>query len=181
MTPTETLKHEHQIILLVLTGAEREVTQIGETGRVSAETVGEMVDLFRNFVDRCHHAKEERHLFPRMQERGIPREGGPIEVMLHEHDLGRAHVRAMAEALPQAAEGDAEAAATVAEHLGGYAELLRAHIDKENTILFVIADQVLTAEYQRELEEAFERLEAEEIGAGVHEKYHQLAHRLAEG
>ncbi len=26
---------------------------------------------------------------------------------------------------------------------------------------------------------AFDRVEAEEIGVGVHEKYHQLAHELA--
>jgi len=33
----------------------------------------------------------------------------------------------------------------------------------------------------RQLSVAFEKVEAEEIGEGVHEKYHQLAHELAEG
>jgi len=29
------------------------------------------------------------------------------------------------------------------------------------------------------LEAAFERVEAEEMGEGTHERYHELAHRLA--
>lgn len=36
-------------------------------------------------------------------------------------------------------------------------------------------------ENQRALEEAFERVEREEIGRGVHEKYYELAQRLAKG
>jgi hemerythrin-like domain-containing protein len=58
---------------------------------------------------------------------------------------------------------------------------LRAHIDKENNILFPMADQLFTPKDQEELIEAFEKVEAEEMGEGVHEKYHQLAHDLAKG
>src|SRR5664280_1393811 len=64
MSPTETLNHEHKIVLMVLEGAEREATAIKAGAAVHAEKVEQMVDFFKNFVDRCHHAKEERHLFP---------------------------------------------------------------------------------------------------------------------
>jgi hemerythrin-like domain-containing protein len=57
------------------------------------------VDFVRNFADRCHHAKEEENLFPRMEARGVPRDGGPIGVMLFEHEEGRAYVRAIAGAI----------------------------------------------------------------------------------
>jgi hemerythrin-like domain-containing protein len=57
--------------------------------------------------------------------------------------------------------------------------MLRAHIDKENSILYPIADRVFTAEDQQELMEAFDRVEAEEMGEGTHERYHQLAHEWA--
>lgn len=180
MTPIETLKHEHQIILLVLGAAEREAQQIQDSGTVRGETVAEMVDLFRNFADACHHAKEERHLFVKMQERGMPLHSGPIAVMLQEHDEGRRLVRAVAEALPGAQSGDAEAIAAVKNNLSTYARLLRAHIAKEDNVLYPMADQLFTAEDQRSLTEAFDRVEAEETGEGVHEKYHQLAHKLAE-
>ena len=42
-----------------------------------------------------------------------------------------------------------------------------------------MADQLLSAKDDQALFEAFEKIEAEEMGEGVHEKYHQLAHNLA--
>ena len=180
MRPTETLKHEHQIILLALGAAEREVISIEATGRIHADRVEQMLDLFPNFADRCHHAKEEKLLFVKMGERGMPVQGGPIAVMLQEHEMGRRFLRAAAEALPHARSGDARAVAAVRDALGGYARLLRAHIYKEDNVLFPMADQLFSPDDQRELTEAFDRVEAEEIGEGVHDRYHQLAHELAE-
>jgi hemerythrin-like domain-containing protein len=180
MTPTETLKHEHQIILMVLGAAEREVNSIQSTGRVHADRVAQMLDFFPNFADRCHHAKEEKLLFVKMEERGMPAQGGPIAVMLHEHDQGRQFLRACREALPQAEAGEAAAVASLRDNLGGYARLLRPHIYKEDSILYPMADQLFSPEDQRVLAEAFDRVEAEEIGEGVHDKYHQMAHDLAE-
>ncbi len=178
MTATETLKQEHQVILLVLDAAEREVQSIQAGGTVHADTVAEMVDFFRNFADTCHHAKEEKLLFVKMQERGMPADSGPIAVMLQEHDQGRRLVRAVAGALPAT---DPEAVATVRDSLQAYAALLRAHIAKEDNILYPMADRLFSTDDQRHLRQAFDRVEAEEIGPGVHEKYHELAHRLAEG
>jgi hemerythrin-like domain-containing protein len=179
MMPTETLKHEHQIILLVLDAAEREVRSIQNSGKVHAEELDRMLDFFRNFADRCHHAKEEELLFVKMQERGMPVRGGPIAVMLQEHDEGRRWVKAVADALPQASSGDASALTSVRSNLLAYVQLLRAHIDKEDNVLYPMADRLFTSEDQQVLTEAFEKVEAEEMGEGVHEKYHQLAHDLA--
>jgi hemerythrin-like domain-containing protein len=180
MSPTETLKHEHKIVLMVLEGAEREATAIKAGTEVHAEKVQQMVEFFRNFVDRCHHAKEERHLFPALATKGFSPESGPVGVMLHEHEQGRAAVRAIAAALPGARGGDREAATELAGALLGYVELLRGHIFKEDNVLFPMADQVLPADEQARLARAFDDVEREEIGPGVHERYHQLAHELAE-
>jgi len=180
MQPTKTLSHEHQVILLVLDAAEREARHIQSNNTVHADKVEKMVDFFRTFADRCHHAKEEKLLFEKMYQRGMPRHTGPIAVMLQEHDQGRAHVRAMAEVLPGASGGDPAALTRLRENLLGYAQLLRAHIQKEDNILYPMADDILLPADQEDLAKAFERVEAEEIGPGIHEKYHQLAHELAE-
>jgi len=181
MRPTEILKREHEVILLVLETAEREVDSVEDTGKVDSDRIGKMLDFFRNFADRCHHAKEENLLFASMQERGMPRNSGPLATMLVEHEEGRARVQAAADALPRAAQGDPSALAAVRENLSAYIELLRAHIGKEDGILYPMADQLLSAQDQRLLEERFERVEAEEMGDGVHQKYHDLAHELAGG
>ncbi len=178
MTPTETLRHEHDIILLVLDGIERGANALQEKLAEDPDWLDTIVDFVRNFADRCHHGKEEKHLFVRLQERGIPKEGGPIGVMLQEHEQGRAFIRTVAEAAFGAKAGEAHALETSTTQLLGYVRLLREHIKKENEILFVIADQVLTPDDQIELQQAFDRVEAEEMGEGTHERYHQLAHEL---
>lgn len=178
--PTDILRHEHMVIRMVLDAARREAEGIDQTRKVDAKRVGKLVDFFRNFADRCHHAKEEDHLFRRMQQRGLPAEGGPIEAMEREHEEARLHLGAICEALPKAARGEAPAVEAVRMHLRDYADMLAEHIDREDKVLYPTADRILTSEDQQALAEAFERVEAEEIGKGVHERYHQLAHELAE-
>jgi hemerythrin-like domain-containing protein len=181
MTPIELLMHEHQIILMVLGAVEREAQRIQDSGQVNAEKTEQMVDFIRDFADRCHHAREEGLLFVRMQERGMPAQGGPIGVMLMEHVEGRRLVKAVAEALADAAKGDPQAVVAVRDSLLGYTRLLRAHIGKEDNVLYPMAERILTPEDQQWLTDEFDRVEAEEMGAGVHEKCHQMAHELAGG
>ena len=87
-----------------------------------------MNHFFENGVltaDRCHHGKEEAHLFPAMEARGFLRSGGPTGVMLDEHEQGRACVRGMADAIDAAAAGDAAAQRRFLDHAAGYVGLLR--------------------------------------------------------
>ena len=179
MTPTHLLKEEHQIILFVIGAAEREVEDIDRTGKVDGEKVEKIIDFLRNFADRCHHAKEEDILFVRMEEKGVPSDSGPIFVMLREHEENRKNVAAMAGALPKAAAGEKSSVAAVRDNLSAYAGRLRAHIAKEDDVLYPMADRLFSGDDQRRLAEAFEKVEKEEVGEGVHEKYHRLAEELA--
>jgi hemerythrin-like domain-containing protein len=178
MNPTGTLKHEHQIVLLIMQAAESEAKHIAETGSLRPERVEQIVDFSKNFTDRCHHAKEEKHLFVMLQQRGMPSGSGPVAVMLAEHEMGRKLIKAISEALPNAKAGDAFAVTSVRDNLTAYVELLRNHIQKEDNVLFPMADRLLSAADQQALAAEFEKVEAEEMGEGTHEKYHQLAHNL---
>jgi hemerythrin-like domain-containing protein len=75
-----------------------------------------------------------------MESKGIPREGGPIGVMLLEHQQGRQRVRAMADDLESADGGDAVSMERVLDQGQAFLELLRGHINKEDNILFNMAD-----------------------------------------
>lgn len=180
MTPTEILKHEHKVVLMVMDGAAREAEGIFNSGMIDAEKLDRMVDFFQNFTDRCHHAKEEKYLFPLLMERGLPETGGPIAALLEEHNRGRQRVEAIVGNIDSASVGDPPAVAALQENLSAYVVLLRAHIGKENNVLFPTADRIITADDQRKLVAAFERVEADEMGEGTQEKYHQFAHELAD-
>ena len=66
------------------------------------------------------------------------------------------------------------------ENIRSYAELLEQHINKENNVLFAMADRVLTEETQDELYDKFEELEENIIGKGKHEELHKRLEILSE-
>ncbi len=175
--PTQTLKNEHDLILEALAAVERKVAAIQAGAAPDPSYFEKAVEFLRTFADRCHHGKEEDLLFKRMAERGFPVQGGPIAVMLHEHDLGRGYIHGIAEGAAKMWT-DGSAAAQIAENAQAYIALLRNHISKENNILFPMADQVLAAEDQDDLSRAFAKFEAEQMGAGVHDSMHKLLEEL---
>lgn len=179
MRPTELLKEEHQGIKTGLHILGRIADKLNAGQPVPTEHMEQLVDFIRTFADRCHHGKEEDLLFTAMERAGVPREGGPIAVMLLEHDQGRGYVRAMADALPGYRAGDPAAAQKFAQNAYNYIALLTQHIDKEDNILYVIADMHLSDEQQVRLLEDFDRVEAERIGPGKHEEYHRMLDRLS--
>jgi hemerythrin-like domain-containing protein len=139
MLATETLRHEHDLIERVLVLLS-DTAQALRFGRHVPEGYREWaVEFIRRFADGCHHAKEEEVLFPLLEQRGIPRQGGPIGVMLYEHEVGRKCVGRMADSLPDANNDPVTFAAAAEE----YVALLRQHIFKENNVLFRMADTVL--------------------------------------
>jgi len=171
---TDALKQEHRIIEKVLAVLEG----LTERAESPLEIWQKAYDFIRNFADQCHHHKEEKILFPALEKRGIPSEGGPIHTMLMEHEEGRAYVRGVSEAL-ELAKTDPEAATpALFENARAYLLLLRQHILKEDEILFHLADEVLTAEDQKKLMCEFEEHEAKEIGGGLHERYLKIAEEL---
>ncbi|HWQ27510.1 MAG TPA: hemerythrin domain-containing protein [Dehalococcoidia bacterium] len=168
MTSTDALRRDHEVIERALRVMERAALRLEAGQTLSPEVLSSAVDFVRNFADGCHHAKEELALFPRLVERGLMRDGGPIGVMLHEHDLGRAYIRRLEDALDR---DDREA---TVDALQSYTALLRNHILKENEVLFPMADRLLSDTDQRELLAAFERIERDRIGATVLERYGAL-------
>ncbi|MGE5263646.1 MAG: hemerythrin domain-containing protein [Acidobacteriota bacterium] len=174
MKATQVLMDEHEGILAMLAVVEAAAYRLRDGKDVPADLFSNSVGFFRNFADKCHHGKEEAQLFPTLVERGIPNEGGPVGTMLIEHDQGRAFIRGMDEAAQRYEKGDKSAAPALIQNTLGYVRLLREHIDKENGVLFPMADQVLSDRDQDRLYEAFEVIEAEEMGPGVHERYHAM-------
>ncbi len=180
MKPTEILSNEHRVIEQVLSCLEEMIRQSDSHGKLPEQPARDAIAFFRMFADRCHHGKEETHLFPAMEAKGFPREEGPTGVMIREHDQGRAHVLGMNEAVAGAAAGDTASLKEFAHHGQGYIDLLREHIEKEDHCLYSMANQAFTEADQQALLAAFEKVESEELDAGTHETYLTIANNLAD-
>ena len=174
---TELLSDEHRVIERVLAVLQKLTTRPVET---SLESWRKALDFFSHFADKCHHFKEEQVLFPAMEEHGIPREGGPIGMMLMEHEEGRSYVRSMQAAIPLVETKNEAAKEILIDKAKAYLQLLKEHIQKEDEVLFRIADDVIPADEQKQLLRSFEEHEAKEMGTGVHEKYLKLVEELEE-
>jgi hemerythrin-like domain-containing protein len=149
--PSATLRAEHRIIERVLRVLDRLVSRLAEDGVVERDALRQCVEFFRLFADACHHAKEEDLLFPALEHRGIPREGGPIGVMLHEHRVARALTRDMGDALDAIDCNEPDGPRRFETAARQYLELLTNHIAKEDNVLFMIGDRVLTEDDQQSL------------------------------
>ncbi len=178
MSATETLRHEHDAILKMLDATEEVARRLQANEPVGGEILDGLLEFFREFADHCHHGKEEEVLFPFLEQKGMPREGGPIDVMLLEHEQGRALVRGMADAAAAYHKGESAAGQRWANAASGYVYLLREHIDKENNVLFVLAERLLSSEEQARLARQFETIELEKMGAGTHERLHASMNEL---
>lgn len=119
------LRGEHAVILSKVDALERTIAS-GET-----PDVGEYVEFFRTYVEERHHAKEEGTLFPRMRENQFL--SGVVDALLDEHDEARRIVEELG-----SGGGDPVTL------LSSYAQNLRWHIAKEDTMIFEAAQHALS-------------------------------------
>jgi hemerythrin-like domain-containing protein len=178
MKATQILVHEHEVITQALTALDAMAGRLAAGQAVPQSDLEALLEFFTVFADGCHHAKEEGILFPALEAAGMPRDGGPIGVMLEEHGEGRRLVVRMRQELGAVA-GDAAARRRFADAAREYVAVLEQHIAKENGVLLPGADRMLSEQKDREITAAFERHEELEMGPGVHARFHRLLDELA--
>ncbi len=179
MKATDILSEEHRIILNVLECLGKIAEEAEEKKTLNATSANAAINFIRNFADRCHHAKEEDCLFEVLVQHGIPRDGGPIGVMLMEHDTGRGYVRGMAQSVDAAAQGVQDAVQKFIQNVRDFIALLQNHIYKEDHVLFPMADRTLGAETGDVLLSDFKKIESE-AGGKRHSEYIEVAKNLCE-
>ncbi len=144
----------------------------------AAEDARQLMRFFSLFGDKCHHSKEERHFFPSVEAARLPFDQDSIDTLVREHREGWEYLEAMQRQLDLYNEGDASAGAVFRQQADAYAEMLDGHIDREEEEILHHAEAAFSAQEDRRLAVAFERLERQEIGEGVHEEFHALLEDL---
>ncbi len=177
MRSTQELVREHGVIESVLRALDLKLNEADRTGAVPVDFLRDVVRFSQSFVDRCHHGKEERCLFPCLEKRGIPKDGGPIGVMLQEHEMGRRLVQQIAERLDLYERGGADAG-EVFEVCRMYVDLLRGHILKENHLLFPMGEQVMADQDDKRVQRCYEG-GTRAMDRGEHERLLDFARALS--
>jgi len=159
MEATEILMTEHRAIERGLTVLERCASMMEAGNDVPAQALSDILDFIKKFADRCHHGKEEGFLFPALQRSGLPKQAGPLAVMMQDHDDGRRLVVAMSGALAGVSAGESSAIDGFCRNAHAFASLLRDHISKEDNVLFAMADMRLSHDEKSRLSAEFHAAE----------------------
>jgi hemerythrin-like domain-containing protein len=168
---------EHQAILKMLNILEKILLVHKKDHIISIPHLNQIVIFFKVFIDKCHHGKEEKFLFPAFEEAGIPNEGGLMGIMSEEHHLGRQYVEEMSKAL-NLKENEDHNISRFSEASYRYTGLLRSHIEKENQILFPMGEARLSSMDRKKISDQFFQWEKNEIGWDQHESFHCLVENL---
>jgi len=141
---TRVLAEEHVQIRRVLEAFARYASWVCAAGDHDPRLARRFLGFFREFGDRRHHDEEERLLFPWLEAHGLPGRFGPLVVLRHEHELGRELRLALVLATDALIEEplDADERERFRELALRYVELGLAHMEKEESVLFPLVDEL---------------------------------------
>lgn len=176
---TASLRKDHDLIEKVIKSMEVTL-QLLKNGKTIPESILlPVIDFSKNFTDVCHHGKEEESLFPALEQAGMPRNMGPIAVMLMEHQMTRQIADRMEESAKEYL--GTGSSTKLASDIGEYIEHISAHLWKENNRLFMMAEMRLQGnsdQVNNSLDEV-EKLKLEKLGKNRAD-YENLVHQLAQ-
>lgn len=151
--------------------------RIASGRKVPLDALSQLIDFIGAFADGFHHRKEEDILFPALYLQGMAEEGGPLGVMHQQHEIGRSLIDELRQSVDALKNGSEVAGQLFIEDARRYTELLTAHIELEDSVLFRLADEVLEEEDKKYISDAFNQA-ASELGEGAVERYEQTASNL---
>jgi len=157
---TNALIEEHKLILRMLDLLQHNAEMTARREFKEYQFFLDAVDFIREYADSFHHAKEEDILFAALVKGGMPRENSPVAAMLMEHDQGRAYVKALESAVKRSLAGEEGLDQVIAENASGYISLLREHIEKEDSILYPLAERLIGADEREVIVQSYADAEA---------------------
>ena len=162
MNGIDLLIQEHTYVMRMLAIMRKASYKFMETNEIDYDDFDKMISFVRTFADGHHHKKEEIYLFNKMVEH-LGELGKKVITngMLVEHDLGRAHIGRLNDALIAYKNGDKEAKLDIIGNIVGYCTLLKSHIEKEDNVIFGFARRSLDAEILNIVDEECTKYEVE--------------------
>ncbi|AAK80442.1 hemerythrin-like domain-containing protein [Clostridium acetobutylicum] len=170
---------EHTYIKRMLIVVRNASINILNGGKIDYDDFYKMIDFIRNYADKHHHGKEENMLFNKM----VDELGNPIEKvinmgMLVEHNQGRSFIYDLEEALKRVKNGDDDSKVDVIANAVSYENLLKRHIEKEDSTVYTFASKNLSRETLDKINSECEKFEEIESKNKVQEKYIKLLEDL---
>lgn len=151
---------DHRIVREVLDSLELKLRQFEAKNEISISFMVSLTNFLSKFLDKCHHGKEEKCLFPSLEKLGVPREGGPIGVMISEHAEMKRLLNEIKSRLEEYSKGNVKAADVIGPCYD-FINLVRSHFFKEENIVFRIGAEIMSKEESFRTVDCYEGIERE--------------------
>ena len=175
-TWTDLLMADHEQTEKVIDALEK----VWREGAPEPALVKKAVRYFSEFADACHNQKEEQHLFPRLTAAGMPSHGGPLGVMLMEHERSKQLLGEFCDLGDRVVAGDSAAGGEMVNVFLEYGALLKNHYWKENDILYPMARRALGADDAAANVAGIVAIE-DSLGADTRARFQALAREMTQG
>ncbi len=144
---TTSLRRDHDLIEKVLKSMWSTIPLLQSGKTIPEPILNQVIDFSTNFTDVCHHGKEENSLFPELEKKGMPKNTGPITVMLMEHEVTR-KIGARMEVSAKTYLKSSDATQLITD-MQEYINHVVQHVWKENNRLFEMAEMALRNEAEQ--------------------------------
>lgn len=172
---------EHELIERSMASLKQCLDAIELSVDVDVVQLGRAIDFLLQFGDKIHNAKEETCLFPLMGSRGIPVQGGPLGVMLQEHEAERVLLTRMQVSLPDFSKLSFAERLQFKEEGLEYLKVRADHIWKENDVLYPMGRKVLSDADNASLLAEFARINREAYGDQAFAQFQAMVAEVEKG
>jgi hemerythrin-like domain-containing protein len=174
---TESLRRDHELIEKVIKAMQSTIELLNDKKQIPESILLPVIDFSKNFTDVCHHTKEEKSLFPALEEAGMPTTMGPIAMMLLDHQRSREIGNEMEKSAKEyLSSGNSE---KLIADMQLYVDHITEHLWKENNKLFMMAEarlQNVSKKVNEELD-TIEKSQLNNLGKS-RQHYEELAENL---
>ena len=174
---TESLRRDHELIEKVIKAMQSTIELLNDKKQIPESILLPVIDFSKNFTDVCHHTKEEKSLFPALEEAGMPTTMGPIAMMLLDHQRSREIGNEMEKSAKEyLSSGNSE---KLIADMQLYVDHITEHLWKENNKLFMMAEarlQNVSKKVNEDLD-TIEKSQLNDLGKS-RQHYEELAENL---
>lgn len=173
MKATKILQSEQVIIEKFLAAFALGTTSAAQNKPVKPGFFIYSANFIHGFIEGSYFKKEEA-LLKSLEENGLTAEHGPLAAMFNEIKQSRDLGRDILSAARQWQEGDAEGRTELIWVASTYTSVLRQHIDRARSMIFPLAEQLISFDEQYKIAEAFNRIVLEGTEVKPVEQYERI-------
>ncbi len=169
------IQNEHRNLWRIATTMDIVADELENGKPVEAHFFYALFDYIQEFMNGCHHAKEDQYIFVAMRKRDPQRSAEITAKLEGEHEDDPVYLQKLRLLVTK---GDLNNNAEFITSLRHYADVLKKHVRTEEKYAFPLAREILTEEDWAEITAAFADHQDPLFGELAREEYQELYHRI---